>query len=79
MRYNDSNSLKVETNTSAPFWVFSWMTWIVFMILYYGTGTIADWPVFWIWFPFWLPFAVFGAMLLFLFIFAAIVTIVDRY
>lgn len=42
----------------------SWVVWIVFMILYYGTGTIASWPVFWIWFPFWLPFAVWGAAVL---------------
>ena len=29
------------------------IVWIVFMVLFYGTGTISNWPVFWIWFPLW--------------------------
>ena len=57
---NNIESSKVNVSVSMPFGTVSWLVWVVFMILYYGTGTIANWPVFWIWFPFWLPFAMLG-------------------
>ena len=62
----------VDVRLSFPFGTLSWIVWIVFMILYYGTGTIADWPVFWIWFPFWFPFAFAGACVVLALIFGFI-------
>ena len=58
-----SYEIKVNSTGGVSFGTLCWITWVVFMILYYGTGTIASWPVFWIWFPFWLPFAVAGAFI----------------
>jgi len=58
----EDNVIRVESSVS--FGTLSWIVWVVFMILYYGTGTIAHWPVFWIWFPFWLPLAIGGLGLL---------------
>ena len=78
MNYINNDSTRVNATISFPFGTLSWITWIVFMILYYGTGTIADWPVFWIWFPFWLPFAVFGVELIFVLIIAGIIALLDR-
>ena len=66
----ENYNIKVTSSSEISFGTLSWIVWIVFMILYYGTGTIADWPVFWIWFPFWLPFALFGAGLLLSILFA---------
>ncbi len=69
--------VKVSSTGGCSFGTLCWVVWIVFMILYYGTGTIASWPVFWIWFPFWLPFAVCGAFLLIGFLIAGWVTLMD--
>ncbi len=71
-------NVNVSSTSGISFGTLSWIVWIVFMILYYGTGTIADWPVFWIWFPFWLPFALFGAGMLLAIICALIVAKVDN-
>ena len=60
----ENYSVKVTSSSGISFGTLSWIVWVVFMILYYGTGTIADWPVFWIWFPFWLPFALTGVGIL---------------
>lgn len=76
--YGNDSTIKVNTTISIPFGAVSWIVWIVLMILYYGTGTIADWPVFWIWFPFWLPFALFGACLVLALICALILAAIDR-
>lgn len=65
MERNKPSILVCSSGSSLSFGTLSWITWIVFMILYYGTGDIAHWPVFWIWFPFWLPFAVGGAIFTF--------------
>ena len=69
---------RINVTASIPFGTLSWIVWIVFMILYYGTGTIAAWPVFWVWFPFWLPFAMFGACLLLFLACALIIRLLDR-
>ena len=63
--YGETTEVKVNSTLTLPFGTLSWIVWVVFMILYYGTGTIAHWPVFWIWFPFWLPFALGGAAIVF--------------
>ena len=65
MSRENPSVLVVSSGSSLSFGTLSWITWIVFMILYYGTGDIAHWPVFWIWFPFWLPFAVAGVLFAF--------------
>ena len=70
--------MKQNTDISIPFGTISWTVWVVFMILYYGTGTIAHWPVFWVWFPFWLPFALLGAVLLFYLIFVFVCLATDK-
>ena len=57
-------NVRVTSSSGISFGTLSWIVWIVFMILYYGTGTISHWPVFWIWFPFWLPFALTGVGIL---------------
>ena len=69
--------VRVNSTSGVSFGTLCWVVWIVFMILYYGTGTIASWPVFWIWFPFWLPFAVGGAFFIICFIIAGWVTLMD--
>lgn len=74
----ENYNVKVSSTGGVSFGTFSWIVWIVFMILYYGTGTIADWPVFWIWFPFWLPFALAGAGILLAIICALILAKIDN-
>lgn len=69
--------VKASSTSGCSFGTLCWVVWIVFMILYYGTGTIASWPVFWIWFPFWLPFAVAGVFLIIGLIIAGWVTLID--
>lgn len=64
----ESTNIKVNTSSSISFGSLSWIVWIVFMILYYGTHTIfQDLPeniaTFWVWFPFWLPFAISGVFI----------------
>lgn len=39
-------NVKITSSSGISFGTLSWIVWIVFMILYYGTGTIAHWPVF---------------------------------
>lgn len=74
----NDKEINVKTSLSIPFGTLCWIVWIVFMILYYGTGTIAHWPIFWIWFPFWLPFALCGACLLVALICSLILALLDR-
>ena len=74
----ENYNIKVTSGSGISFGTLSWIVWIVFMILYYGTGTIADWPVFWVWFPFWLPFALAGAGIVLSIIFAAILVNIDE-
>lgn len=74
----ENYSVKVTSSSGISFGTLSWIVWVVFMILYYGTGTIADWPVFWIWFPFWLPFALFGAGIMLSIIFAFVLIKIDE-
>lgn len=71
-------NVRVTSSSGISFGTLSWIVWIVFMILYYGTGTIADWPVFWIWFPFWLPFALAGAGIILSLIIAGILIWIDN-
>lgn len=52
------------------------VTWIVFAILQWGTGTI-DWlhtAPFWFWFPLWIGFAVDFAWFIVVFILALIIS-----
>lgn len=77
MYYEDRNQVKVNTTVSIPFGTISWIVWIVFMILYYGVKV--DWLTpFWVWFPFWLPFAVAGAFLVIALICALIIAAFDN-
>ena len=73
-RCNNENTGAISATLTVPFGTLSWVVWIVFMILYYGTGTISDWPVFWIWFPLWLPVAAFCALMVFALICALILS-----
>ena len=58
-----SKNTNTVTVSTGSFGTLSWCVWIVFMILYYGCHV--EWLTpFWVWFPFWLPFAVAGAFLL---------------
>ena len=75
----ENYNVRVNSTSGISFGTLSWIVWIVFMILYYGTGTIADWPVFWIWFPFWLPFAVSGAFIIIGIIIAGFAAIFGAY
>lgn len=74
-----NSSASSYSTVSFPFGGISWVVWIVFMILYYGTGTIADWPVFWIWFPFWLPFALLGAVLVIIVLYALVLALLEHW
>ena len=73
----ENYNVRVNSTSGISFGTLSWIVWVVFMILYYGTSTIADWPVFWIWFPFWLPFAILGTELVIILVVIAITAILD--
>lgn len=67
-RFHEPETRKISI--TVPIGTISWVVWVVFMILYYGTHSIfQDLPeqtaVFWVWFPFWLPFALSGVFLVF--------------
>lgn len=69
--------VKVNTTVSVPFGAISWIIWIVFMILYYGVKV--DWLTpFWVWFPFWIPFAIAGTCELISLICYAVIKLIDR-
>jgi len=66
-------NIKVHSEVSVPLGTLSWIVWVVFMIMDYGCHM--DWIInannavkagghFWTWFPFWLPFALFGVSLI---------------
>ena len=61
-----SKNTNTVTVSTGSFGTLSWCVWIVFMILYYGIdpSPIAHWNKFWVWFPFWLPFAIAGVFFL---------------
>ena len=85
--YDKTFPSKVSVSTSAPLGTIGFITWIIFMIMDYGCHM--DWIVaannavkagghFWTWFPFWLPWALFGVELIFVFIFIAIAAALDH-
>ena len=85
--HNENSPAKVGVNVSVPLGTLGFITWIVFMIMDYGCHM--DWIVnannaikvgghFWTWFPFWLPWALFGVELIFMLIVVIIITALDR-
>lgn len=81
------NNVKVHSELSIPLGSLCWIAWVVFMIMDYGCHM--DWIInannavkagghFWTWFPFWLPFALFGVLLIFSAIIFVIAIAVDN-
>ena len=83
----EDNEIKIRTDLSLPFGTISWIVWVVFMIMDYGCHM--EWIVnannaisvgghFWTWFPFWLPFALFGVCLIFAVVCALIAAAIEN-
>lgn len=70
--FDERKSIGVVTTMTIPLGTLGLITWIVFMILYYGAGVISDWNVFWVWFPLWIVPAVNLALILLVVLLAGI-------
>jgi len=78
--YKENNGSAIITSAAAlPLESIGLITWIVFMILYYGCkpSPIAHWDVFWVWFPLWAPCALTAALILLVFIIVGIICLVS--
>ena len=76
-RYEEKSITKVSTTLSVPLGTIGFITWLVFLILKLTNNP--DWLTwFWVWFPFWLPWAIFGAELIILLVAVLIITALDR-
>ena len=56
------------------------ITWIVFMVLFYGVkpSPIAHWNVFWVWFPLWIMPAISAAIWIIALIICLIIVLVEN-
>ena len=55
-----SSNKNIVQRTTIPLTSIGLIVWIVFMVLWYGTGTLnaSNFHVFWVWFPLWIPWAI---------------------
>ena len=60
---------------SFPLVTLGFITWLVLLILKVTGVAAISW--FWVWFPFWLPWAIIGAICVIMFILVGIVATID--
>jgi len=79
--YSNDTQVKVNATASLPLGTIGFITWLVFLILKLCNQGNPDfeWLTwFWVWFPFWIPWAIFGAELVFVGLVALIAAAVDK-
>lgn len=76
--YKETSPAKVSVSCSLPLGTIGFITWLVFLIIKLTSNP--EWLTwFWVWFPFWLPWAIFGVELIFILVIAFIsILISDR-
>ncbi len=76
-RYEERTPAKVTASLQLPLGTIGFITWLVFLIIKL-TSNPAWLTWFWVWFPFWLPWALFGVELIILLVAVLIITALDR-
>lgn len=71
-------NVRSTTKTTISLWTIGVITWIVFMIGYYGFGWSSWLSTFWLWFPLWIVPAIDLAIIIIVVIIALITTACSR-
>ena len=76
-RYEDRSPARVTASVQLPLGTIGFITWLVFLIIKL-TSNPAWLTWFWVWFPFWLPWAILGAEIIIMLIAVVIIAAIDR-
>lgn len=75
----DTNYVRSNTWTTISLETIGMIVWVVFMVLWYGTGVLnpTNFHIFWVWFPLWFPIALDFAVIILVLLITGIVLIIQ--